>query len=156
MKKQNLNLEKKIKTQLFICIGALMLSICLNAVSGWAQNEAVSEQKNLAKKEVQGEVSGIGYGLISIVYQRDAEKGTAEEILLPLDEVEQIIHKQNINQINVGDTVRIQYDEITQETEDGPTVLRKAKVINFIKPAAPLPMESEVLEAETAVTEVQQ
>jgi hypothetical protein len=146
----------KKQNKLFISVLILILSLCLNAVLVCAQDEVISEQKNLAKKEVQGEVSGIGYGSISIVYQRDIEKGTAEEILLPVDEVEQIIHKQNIKQINVGDTVSIQYDEITQETENGPNILRKAKVITFIKPAAPLPMESEVLETETADTEVLQ
>ncbi|MBU1087048.1 MAG: hypothetical protein KKD05_05965 [Candidatus Omnitrophica bacterium] len=141
------------KNLLFIAVVALLLNIGLNA-SARAENEITAGKKNIASKEIQGIVSGIGYGSISIVYKSDAQAGTAEEILLPLDELEEIIHKQNIKQINVGDTVSVQYNETTQETEKGPTLLRKAKVINFIKPAAPIPAETDVLEEETSSTKV--
>ncbi|MBU1044182.1 MAG: hypothetical protein KJ915_07275 [Candidatus Omnitrophica bacterium] len=141
------------KNLLFICMVALLLNIGLNA-SVRAENEIAAGKKNIASKEIQGIVSGIGYGSISIVYKSDAKSGTADEILLPLDELEEIIHKQNIKQINVGDTVSVQYNETTQETEKGPTVSRKAKVLNFIKPAAPLPLETDVLEDETAAAAV--
>ncbi|MFH1062871.1 MAG: hypothetical protein V1747_08345 [Candidatus Omnitrophota bacterium] len=147
MKIQNLIQEKKMRNLLLV---GLLAVVCVCVSPLQAENEAVGGKKDIASKEIQGIVSGIGYGSISVEYKGDAEKGTAEEILLPLDEMEQIIHKQNIKQINVGDTVSIQYDEITQETEKGPTLLRKAKVITFIKPAAPLPMETDVLEDETS------
>jgi hypothetical protein len=151
MKTLNLNQEKKMRNLLLV---GLLAVVCLYVSPAQAQSEVSNGQKDIASKEIQGTVSGIGYGSISVEYQTDAQKGTAEEMLFPLDEMEQIIHKQDIKQINVGDTVSIQYDETTQQTENGSQIFRKAKVINFIKPAAPVSTEADVPETETAAPEV--
>lgn len=86
--------------------------------------------------ELQGEVSWINKKYIAIVYNRDAAKGTEEEILLPLDESVKLQHKRKLDEIAVGDIVSIQYDEETEEdAHNEKKQSRKAKVITFVKPA---------------------
>jgi len=129
------------KNFLFFMASIIIASVAVMCGSGYSQEEQSSGKTAKTVKEIEGEVSGIGFNMISIVYNRDPEKGTAEELLLPIDEVSQLIHKNNIKEIQVGDTVSIQYDETTRETDNGPRTERKAKVISFIK-SAPVQPES--------------
>ncbi|MCM8780830.1 MAG: hypothetical protein NC908_02770 [Candidatus Omnitrophica bacterium] len=87
-------------------------------------------------KEIEGEVSWIGRGYISVVFERDVEKATENEILLPLDKDLKIYHKKSLEEIKPGDTVRIQYEEITEEYPEGRRrEFSLAKAITFLKPA---------------------
>jgi hypothetical protein len=82
-------------------------------------------------KEVQGEVTWVGKNRIAVVY---AESGTSEsEILLPFDKDVKLEHIQQLGQIAQGDIVRIQYEEVVEESAQGRKEERKAKVISFVR-----------------------
>ncbi len=88
-----------------ILLGVLVFFLlCLVAV-GQTQEEKEKIKTTTAAKEVQGEISGIGKDCIAIVYERDLEKGIEYEMLLPIEKDIRLVHKQNLNQIKVGDIV---------------------------------------------------
>lgn len=88
-------------------------------------------------KEVQGEVTWIRKDRIAIVFARNEEQGTEEEILLPIDAGVKLEQKQKLQQIEVGDTVAIQFEEVTEEGRQEGRMTRKAKVVRFIRKGAP-------------------
>ena len=102
------------------------------------------EETIITFKEVMGEVSAITPNFIAIVYRREEEKGVAYEIALPIDKEVRIVHKKNLKEIEVGDTVRVRFAEIRKkeevEREGGKReerirmVGRKAKEIIFVRP----------------------
>lgn len=105
-----------------------------------------SQKSTSTIKELQGEISGISKESISIIYNRDLEKGIDYEMLLPIEKGNiQLIHKNSLDELCVGDTVRLQYEEETKEDEEGRKIKRKARVISFIKPK---PKEIESIELE--------
>ena len=87
-----------------------------------------------------GQVSGIVTALnkngIAVAYNRDLTKGTEEEVYAALDKNTKFEHKQRIEDINVGDTVTLQYEEVNDgDDEANPKNERKAKTITFVRPA---------------------
>lgn len=126
----------------WVVMGAMALFLlCLVAV-GETQEGKEKIKTTTASKEVQGEVSGIGKDSISVVYMRDEKKRIEYEMLLPIEKDIRLVHKQRLDQINVGDIVRVQYEEVTEEYEEGPRSSRKAKVISFVKPAPQKPEQT--------------
>ncbi|KPK97834.1 MAG: hypothetical protein AMJ95_07150 [Omnitrophica WOR_2 bacterium SM23_72] len=140
--------KKKIKV-LFVfllCFSAIQQVIAQDINT----KEKVKETKTM--KEVQGEVTWVKQDKISIVYNTDESKGMDYEILLPVDKDTKLVHLKSIEQIKIGDRVRILYEEKTQESAGEVRSYRRAKVITFIGPAlpkvtAPL-LESDVLGSE--------
>jgi hypothetical protein len=92
-------------------------------------------QRSVAGKVVEGEISGLGKDYISIIYKKDAEKGAEYEILLPLDDEVQLVHKKSIKDLRVGDRVNIEFDEVTESRDSGEKVTFKCKKLSFVKPA---------------------
>lgn len=94
---------------------------------------------------VQGEISGISKNYISIVYERDKEKGIEYEMLLPINRKDlQIEHKRNLDEFKVGDIVSVTFeDTVTGDNEKEQKMERKAKVVTFVGPAPPRPPEPE-------------
>lgn len=86
-------------------------------------------------KEIQGEVSYITKRSISVVFSRNKEKGSEEEIMLPFDRQIIIEHKRDISEINIGDIVNVKYLDETKDYGDKKENIIKAKVIRFINPA---------------------
>lgn len=83
-------------------------------------------------KEVQGEVSAITGNFISVIYKRDA-KGEYE-MAFPIDKAKILLdHVQSLDQIHRGDTVSVQYEELTQQTSKSAVVKHIAKKIFFLK-----------------------
>jgi hypothetical protein len=101
-------------------------------------------------KEVQGEVSMIGRDYISVVYMRDLDKGIEYEMQLPIDEDLSFIHARDLNEIKVGDIVRVTYEEVTEEYQDESKTSRKGKVINFVKSAVREQITEEVFDEPVA------
>ena len=87
---------------------------------------------------ISGEVSAISKDFIAIVYGRNAAKGSEEEIALPIAKDVIIEHKKNLSEIGAGDTVDVEYEEISEETKEGTKSKRVAKVVSFVR-AAPAP-----------------
>jgi len=110
-----------------------------------------AQEKEKAKKsliqEVSGEVSAISKDFIAIVYKRDAQRGSEEEIGLPLAKDVRLEHKKSLDEINVGDIVSVQLEEYVDEDESGKKVnKRRAKIVSFIRAAAKAP-EAKILDS---------
>jgi len=113
------------------------------------------KEKNIVKsteKEITGEVSAISKNFIAIVYQRDEEKGIEYEMAFTLDENIELKNKKRIEEINVGDIVKLTYEENIEESALGERKVNKAKVVEFLKPALKKPKVLEP-EGETLITE---
>ncbi|MCX7927454.1 MAG: hypothetical protein N2606_04885 [Candidatus Omnitrophica bacterium] len=121
----------------------VLVTLCL-VIFAYGENQNV-EKQNLEKKEpiidsqvkeVQGEISYITKRSISVVFNRDKETGSEEEILLPFDSDEIVIeHKRNLSEIQPGDTVLVRYLDETIDYGDKKENTIKAKVIRFLRPA---------------------
>ncbi|RKY30981.1 MAG: hypothetical protein DRP68_05555 [Candidatus Omnitrophota bacterium] len=119
-----------------ILVFILSMVIVVNCVE--AKEDEVKITREI--KEIQGEISAIGKDYISIVYQREREKGVEYEIWFPLDKDNvRLIHKESLEELKVGDFIRVQYEEITKEYKEKVRSFRKVKTISFIKPAVRKP-----------------
>jgi len=67
--------------------------------------------------------------------------------MIPIDEKSiKLVNKQELDEIKIGDVISIEYDEITEDTDEGKFVKRKGEIIHFIRPATSVP-ESDVLQS---------
>ncbi|OGX27129.1 MAG: hypothetical protein A3J51_03110 [Omnitrophica WOR_2 bacterium RIFCSPHIGHO2_02_FULL_45_21] len=116
------------------------------AVSVFGQEDEKAVGQRTVMKEVQGEVSWIGKGYISILYSQDVNTGEEYEILLPYDEKDiKLEHRKSIDQIAKGDIVDVHYEEETKQDDyKQEKVKLKAKVVSFVRAAEKKP-ESTVL-----------
>lgn len=119
-------------------MGILFLSI---SVGVFAQGE--KEEKKITKRttnEVSGEISAIGKDFIAIIYKRDESKGAEYEMLVPIDTDTKLERRKSLSELNIGDTVRIQCEDITLEDASGEQKMeRKAKLVSFVSPAVKKP-----------------
>jgi hypothetical protein len=135
MKRANSVIKATQRMRLAISIGlgawyVFMIPPSLASAQAAAQEAAkpVSQMK-----EVQGEVSFVASNFISVIYKRDAK--AEYEMAFPFDKKKILLdHVQSVNQINIGDTVSIQYEETVQQAEKGAKISRSAKKIFFIRP----------------------
>ena len=99
------------------------------------------KNRTTGNKEIEGEVTWIGKNKIAITYNKDQATGTEYEILIPYDIANLTFeHRNNMGEIKVGDTVRVQYEEETLEYDDGNKNEKiKAKVISFVRPSTQKP-----------------
>ena len=107
-----------------------LLLVCFSN-TGFAQKEPVKTSSEM--KEVQGRVSNFSREYITITYEEDREKGIENEIMLPVEDNIRVVHKKSLEEIKIGDIVNVQYEQITEEYEEGQKRKRKAKVIKFIR-----------------------
>jgi hypothetical protein len=115
-----------------IALAAILVLVC--NVMLMAQEDKEKSKTTSEMKEVEGAVTWIGQNKIAILYRIDEAKGEEYEILLPLDEKDlTFVHKKNLAEIGKGDTVNVQYEEITEEGQEGKRTDRKAKIITFVK-----------------------
>jgi len=123
-----------------IGLAAALVFIFMGA--GLAKEEKSKGQRTSVMKELQGEVTWISKtgDRIAIVFSRDEAKRSEQEILLPVDKNIVLHHKASIGDINTGDTVSIQYEEVTEETPNGVNSKRTAKAIYFIRAAEKKPV----------------
>ncbi|MDD5454117.1 MAG: hypothetical protein PHW62_01265 [Candidatus Ratteibacteria bacterium] len=127
-----------------IWIIVFALFICSTAMAKDAKDikkEENAANQKIVLKEVQGEVTWIRNDKIAIMYAQDNEAGTAEEMLLPVPEDVSVINKKSLNEIKVGDIVRVQYEEVTEETPEGTSINSRAKTIIFLKAAVKKPVK---------------
>lgn len=117
----------------------LIMSIGLCAAAITPAQEQETKKAGRAIKGVSGEVSGIGKDFISVVYHRDEEVGIEKEIMFPISKTIIVEHKQNISQISLGDLVDIEFQEVTEESQNGIKTKLEAKVIRFVRSAQKKP-----------------
>lgn len=88
---------------------------------------------SIQSKEIQGEVTWIGKDKIAIVYKKDVEHRSEEEIVLPIDKKVSLQHLKSISDVAAGDTVYLLFEESTEEGPGGPKLSRIVKKIGFIR-----------------------
>ncbi len=97
-------------------------------------------------KEIQGTVNTVTSNFIAVTYNSDPKAGTEDEIAFPIDDIVLFSNKKKLKEFNVGDTVRITFEESTDEHDetkpDGKVehvkkVDSKPKKIQFVSPAPP-------------------
>lgn len=123
---------------------ALVISFGVAQVC-WAQQAAgrLQDKKKPSRfselKEIQGVVSWISKRYIAVVFKSDDATRSEEEMLLPFDKDLKFEHRKNLGEISVGDTVAVQYEEVTQDSPDGAKTNRQAKKVIFIRAAVKKP-----------------
>ena len=65
------------------------------------------DDAQVAVKRVTGELSLVRPGSISLVYQRDEKQGMDYEMVLPLSKNYRLVYKRSLDELHVGDTVRV-------------------------------------------------
>ncbi|GEM_PF-6523896 len=109
-----------------------------------------SEESNVIKsvgKQVTGQVSGISKDYIGIVYQ--ADKNTEREMGVMIKGVPTLERVKELNEIEMGDTVTVEFSEVTEKDENDQEVMKHvATKIIFVKKAPPPPAETTVLTSE--------
>ena len=140
--------ELKMKVRCKKRTTALIVVLSLFCLGGpaWAQQSKGKAQK--AKKgkcvkalQVIGEVSSFSPSKknpqhIGIDYAIDTAKGAVSTVMLSLDENLKLVHKGSLGEINIGDTVYVAFEVITETTEEGEQrTKRVAKEIRFVRAA---------------------
>lgn len=105
---------------------------CVLTIILLSQGISAQEGTVVTAEIIGGEVGAISNNFISIIYSKDEQKGTEEELALPISKDVKIRHKKSIHEIKTGDTVEVEY-EVTKQ--DGKVISRKAKIITFLNPA---------------------
>jgi hypothetical protein len=116
---------------------ALLSSLILiNALSA----EEAQVKREVFSRQVSGRVSGISKNFIAVEYAADSRG--AREIALSMDKNTKGVNRK-LNEIGVGDTVSVTYDEITETKEGERPKVRKrlVKTVEFRKAAEPMPQE---------------
>lgn len=134
----------KIKTVFNIIVSCLALIFLLFQDTNADEAKGKVLKRTTAAKEMQGEISGISKRYISLIYERNLEKGTEEEILLPLaEQAVTLEHIRDLKQLGVGDTIGVQYDEESTQYEDKSQESKiKLKIISFIRKSPPKPQST--------------
>ena len=136
----------------------ILVAMMVLSFTGLVLAQEKGQQKGKVKttsemKGIEGEISGMTKRSISIVYSRDNQKGIEYEMLLPFaKEGIKVEHKKNLSELAQGDTVRVSYEEVIEENEQGEKKEgRRAKVISFIR-AAEKKTDSQALVSEEPLT----
>ncbi len=128
----------KVRRVIYIgIIGFLLLSISEVA---FAKSEET--EKNIIRRtshEISGEVGAIGYNSISIIYERNEKTGMEYEMLIPVDANTKLERKKSLNELKIGDKIKIQFEDATSEDSGEEKLERKAKVISFLSSAIKKP-----------------
>jgi hypothetical protein len=146
-----MNTQKNFLRLIFVTMMVLSFTGLVLAQEKGQQKGKVKTTSTM--KEIEGEISGMTKRSISIVYGRDNAKGIEYEMLLPFaKEGVKVEHKKNLSEFAQGDTVRVSYEEVIEENEQGEKKEgRRAKIISFIR-AAEKKSESQALVSEEPLT----
>lgn len=106
------------------------------------KKEATEERTVSVPKEIEGKVSGISPNFIAIAYGES--KQASLEMAFDLNKNVKVNHKKSLSEIAMGDTVKVDYDEITRTRDDGKKISRRAaKMVTFLRKAEKIPEAAE-------------
>ncbi|MFA4991833.1 MAG: hypothetical protein WC569_04550 [Candidatus Omnitrophota bacterium] len=116
-------------------IGLILVFIMMFNGLALAEGQAKEAKKKSAEKYIQGEVGGITKEFIAVTYVKDEIKGEEFEMAFPMDENIKLEKIDSVSSIKSGDTVKVKYEEVTEESDAGEIlgVNRRATAIIFIK-----------------------
>jgi hypothetical protein len=123
----------------WLCVGLAMVLVLglTGAGAGYAKEKYEPKIINIDTKEIVGEIISFSPmrnpKYIGVAYN---DRGAGYDAFFEVDENVKIAHKKNLDNIKLGDTVSVVYEEVTQVLENGRQQIKRiAKVIKFVKPA---------------------
>lgn len=143
----------------FILAAVACASIMIMTNTAFAQekkNEAKEQKVQVASvdKEVEGTISAVSPTGIAVVYKKDQAKGEEEEVFVPIEQGKvRLIHKKNLSEIGVGDTVKVLFSEVTEQVEDQQAKRLKISAITFLKKAEIKPVAQEEAQPEEEISQ---
>ena len=114
------DLRRTRRLRFFASLGLLAAFVCMlpaRVVAAPDQN-AGNEHAVVTEKKVTGEVSVIRPHYISVVSERDPETRIDTEMVFPINEDVEFVYTKGLDELHVGDTVRVTYEERTWTQED--------------------------------------
>jgi len=122
-----------------------------NSGSANVKEEAKEEVvTSVSSKEITGQVGGISKDYIGVTYL--GEKNIEYEMGIYIEGTPELERIKNFAQIQIGDTVTVKYDEVSEMGEDGKEIARHvAKKIIFVKKAPPPAPEKDALISDEGV-----
>jgi hypothetical protein len=116
-----------------VTLGLALGNVGLTAAQDKAKENSKDEEKTTSvANKVTGQISSINKNSIAVVYKRDEAKGEEFEMLFPIDKNLRVVHKKNIAELAVGDTVEVQFEDVTIEMKDRKEGKRNTTVLTFI------------------------
>ena len=99
--------------------------------------EAKTEKKfEVRLKEVSGKITSLSPNFLAVETGIDQKEGAALESAFNLGKDVRIVHKKNLKELNIGDTVSVGYEETVETMEDGRKMRKSSvKTITFLNPA---------------------
>jgi len=121
---------------IFACVIAFsaVVALCLAQEDETATASQPQVKREVAKKQVIGEIGGINSGFIAVDYEKDGK--STHEMALTMDK-ETKFYRRSLNELNVGDLVAVNYEEIS-EVKEGRSLRvlkRLAKSVEFRQPS---------------------
>jgi hypothetical protein len=136
----------------------MVFSACISA----SAQELVEKAPEVVRqtKEVEGVVAGAGPGAIAVTAGVN-DAGASMEMSFNVPANVRFVHRKSMKDINVGDTVKIVYEETVSSYPDKRRKsVREVKQVIFLKPGAARKAEADAPEhlrsTETISSEVQQ
>lgn len=110
----NSQIIKKIRQNSLILMSVFIAALFLFV----SYSEAVTQSQEIVEsKEVTGEVVFLTTRMVTIEFNRTDTGST--EILIPVDELTQFTHLQDLQDIQQGDTVTVTYTDTYTQDENG-------------------------------------
>jgi len=128
----------KLTTQMNWVVVAVFLVLGLG-VAGALMAEDGKIKEVVETKEIIGRLSSRSPinepKYIGIIILDSKGKDSGQDMFFSADDELKVQHKKKFSDINIGDTIKVVYDEITQVTEDGGKRLikRVAKIVKFVR-----------------------
>lgn len=94
--------------------------------------------------EITGEIGYLDDKYISIIYAHDDEARAEYEVLLPIEDGGVTVdRKKSLKELSMGDTVTVGYEQGVENVRGKQKMRRKARSVQFIKSAPPVPPDPE-------------
>ncbi len=119
---------------------AAAMSVSMYATARAQDKDEKPSRPRSVKRAVTGTISGIGLAkdFIAVEYQKDDKEGRAYEVAVPLGKNVSLVHIKKIEDLKVGDTVSVEYEDAIEADKEGrDRSLRRGRSITFLKPAPP-------------------
>lgn len=134
----------------FMILALVFAAFIAAAGAGYCAEDPSKVKETTVAKTVTGIATGVSPKFIAVEYGASLKDGAALEMAFNVDREVRIKNKRSLKDIGMGDTVTVDYDEITKTNLEGKVLSsrRVARSVSFIRPA-PKEVESEVLGAES-------
>ena len=117
----------------------VFMSLCLYGLPYFNDMEAgAAQEETIVAKEdkvMTGEVGFINSDFIAIIDSQDAIEGYEHEQLMYLDKDTTVKSKASLNEIKLGDTVQISYEETTKSSKGVEKREKATKEVKFLREA---------------------